>query len=336
MSKRSFAVFAAAAALIGCSTQAAVTDSGALPRANASAQHRVRGRSWMLPEAKSQDLIYVSDQGIWSQTGVYVYSYPQGKQVGFLQPDTEEVYEGLCSDAQGNVWVLGWITNGQAFYDEYPHGGTQSIKGLGGYGVPYGCSTDPSTGNLAIANYEDYAVNGRGDIAVYQDAQGTPQDYYDSSITYYYYCAYDDKGNLFADGDATGYINELPRKSSTLKHIYFNRKIAPNSLQWNAGYLHVSILDGAKGPVRVDRVTVAGSGAQIISTTSLRTYHDEGAYLNVQFAIQGKFITGPDAGVGGPTRELYFWPNPAGGKAFKAIAAPGGSNFQGVAVSAAP
>ncbi|HVR46087.1 MAG TPA: hypothetical protein VMT95_05570 [Candidatus Binatia bacterium] len=334
MNRRAWLALSAGASLAACGNPQPAAPFSTSFVSSVAEHHRVPGYSWILPGAASQDLIYVSDQGVWGKGGVYIYTYPQGKQVGFLEPDTEETYEGLCSDTQGNVWVVGWITNGQAFYDEYSHGSTRGINGLGGSGVPSGCSVDPSTGNLAIANYEDFAVGGQGDIAVYQHAQGSPQDYYDSSITHYYYCTYDGKGNIFADGNAN-FINELPRNGSALRHVYFNKNIAPGSLQWNARDLAVTVLGGAKGPVRVDRVTVSGSGARIVGTTSLRTYHDEGTYLDVEFAIQAKFIVGPDAGNGGPTRQLYFWPYPAGGKAFKAIQAPDGSNFQGVAISVA-
>jgi hypothetical protein len=52
----------------------------------------------MLPKAKSQDLLYVAD----SANGVYVFTYPEGKQVGLIRVD---VGGGLCSDKNGNVFV---------------------------------------------------------------------------------------------------------------------------------------------------------------------------------------------------------------------------------------
>jgi hypothetical protein len=335
MYKRLCVAIVAAGALAGCGSQSSAIGAGAFPQTKTIVEHLARGRSWMLPGASSQDLVYVSDQGMYYNTGVYVYSYPQGKQVGFLQPDLAETYEGLCSDSHGNVWVVGWTTNYQAFYDEYSHGGTYPIKGLGGRGVPSGCSLDPSTGNLAIANYQDFDISGhRGDVAIYKNATGSPQDYYDSSITYYYFCSYDNKGNLFADGDKD-YINEIARNGATLRHIYFNKAITPGSLQWNNGSLAVAVVGGAKGPIHIDRVTVKGSNAQIVGTTSLQTYRNEGQYLDVEFWIQGKVIAGPGPGYGGTTRELDFWPYRLGGKISKTITAPNNSNFYGVAFSAA-
>jgi hypothetical protein len=337
MNNRSFIMLAATAAIAACSAPApSASNLGALPlpQSRTMAQHHGRAHSWMLPQALRSDLVYVSNQGDWGNNGVYVYSYPQGKQVGYLQPDTEETYEGVCSDSHGNVWIVGWTTNYQAFYDEYAHGGTQQIGSLISRGVPSGCAVDPSTGNLAIANYMDFEANDhRGDIAIYQKASGNPTDYYDASIAYYYYCAYDDKGNLYADGN-TDFINELARNSDTLRHIYFKKKLAPGSLQWNGSSLAIALVGGSKGPARIDRVTVQGSGAQIVGSTALKTYHDEGVYLDTEFWVAGKIVTGVGPGSEGPTRLLYFWPYPKGGKALKTIAAPSGANFYGVAFSA--
>jgi hypothetical protein len=313
-------MLAAAAAIAGCAGQ---------PAANPS----VPAQSWMLKEAASEELVYVSDQGQYNDTGIYVYSYPQGKQVGFLQDDIDEVYEGLCADAHGDVWAVGWITNRQAFFDEYAHGGSQPIASIGANGVPSGCSVDPTTGNLAVANYIDYNTNPRrGDIAIYPKGSQTPKVYYDDSIKYYYYCAYDDDGNLYADGN-TNYVNVLAKNSTTLRHVYFNKAIVPGSLQWNSGSLATAVVGGSKGPVRIDRVTVQGSGARITGTTSLETTPSWGNYLDVEIAIAGKVIAGPGPNAAGPSKALYFWAYPTGGKASKTIVAPNNSNFYGVAFS---
>jgi hypothetical protein len=326
-----------AAVLVGCggSRDLTTSSSASSARAQQIAAHLARGRSWMLEEASSDDLVYVSEQGVWGHQEVLVYSYPQAKLVGELQPDTEETYEGLCSDSSGHVFVVGWITNGQAFYDEYAHGGSEPINDIIATGVPSGCSLDPSTGNLAVANYVDFNEGRHGDVAVYADAAGEPTDYSDATVPHYYFCAYDDKGNLFADGDSS-VLNELPKKSANMTSVYFNHNITPGSLQWNDGDLAVAVVGGAKGPTRIDRVTVAGSGAQIVGTTNLVSYHNEGTYLDVQFWIQGTRIIGPAPNAAGPTHALNFWPYPAGGKAIKTVTAPSNGNFYGVAFSAAP
>lgn len=335
MNKRSLLLLAVAGTFCACGNQIPGAGASQPSQTGAFAAHRARAHVSMLQEASGQDLIYVADLGAVYHQGVDVYSYPQGKDVGFIQPD-EDVFAGLCADKQGNVWVLTWATNGQAFYDKYAHGGTQPIQSIIASGVPSSCAVDPATGNLAIANFEDFNVSrSRGDMAIYQRGQGEPEDYYDDSITHYDYCAYDDKGNLFADGN-TDYLNELVRNSSTLLHIYLNKNISPGSLQWNGGSLAIAVVGGGKGPISIDRATVKGSGAQIIGTTKLQTYRNQGEYLDLGFLIRGKVIAGPGPGSAGPESELYFWPYPAGGKASKQITAPLYSNFYAVAFSAAP
>jgi len=337
MNKRSLLLLAAAAALCACANQISGAGAGVSQpsESGALAAYRARAHVSMLPETSGQDLIYVADLGAVYHQGVDVYSYPQGKDVGFIQPDGDD-FAGLCADKQGNVWVLTWATNGQAFYDKYGHGGTQPMQSIIASGVPSSCAVDPTTGNLAIANFEDFNVSrSRGDIAIYKGGQGQPEDYYDDSITHYNYCAYDDKGNLFADGN-TDYLNELARDGSTFLHIYLSQEISPGSLQWNGDSLTIAVVGGAKGPIVIDEATIKGSGAQIIGTTKLQTYHNKGEYLALGYSIQGKVIVGPGPGSAGPEGELYFWPYPGGGKPSKQTTAPLYSNFYAAAFSAAP
>jgi hypothetical protein len=69
-----------------------------IPRAASPALRQVgqHSKSWMLPEAKSKDLLYLSDN-----TGdqVYVFSYPSDKLVGTLTGFGSPV--GACVDKRG-------------------------------------------------------------------------------------------------------------------------------------------------------------------------------------------------------------------------------------------
>jgi hypothetical protein len=326
------------AALVACGTP-----SG-LPAANASlpqqrttmAQHLARfGASWMLPETTSDDLVYVSNQNVLSGAAeINVYSFPAGKLVGEITTSTEEYIEGLCSDAKGDVWVLGWTSNGQSFFDEFAHGGTQPFNGIIAKSVPNGCAVESSNNNLAVANFTDFAIAGdSGDLAIYQDGQGNPVDYHGDTIKHYYYCTYDANGDLFATGDYRA-LNELAKGSGTVRNAYLDRNITPGSIQWDGKDLAVVALSSGKGPTVVDRVTVSGSSAQVIGTVRLQTSSDEGTYLTVQFAIGDGDIIGPGAAAGGPQRAVYFWKYPTGGKDTKAITSSN-ANFYGVAFSAA-
>ena len=73
LSCNALAIGAAAALLAGCGgSQPPIGVSGAMPQSSTLAMHTDGGQSWMLPGAKSQDLIYSSHS-----EGVAVYFTPQ-------------------------------------------------------------------------------------------------------------------------------------------------------------------------------------------------------------------------------------------------------------------
>ena len=127
--------------LTGCgAAQPQIAGSGATPQSRTIATHAGRGRSWMLPEARKGDLLYVSSPG---QGMVYVFTYPGGQPDGML---TNIPYPyGLCSDKHGNVFVVSWSSeSGPGSILEYAHGGSKPIATLtDGDNMPAQCSVDP-------------------------------------------------------------------------------------------------------------------------------------------------------------------------------------------------
>lgn len=126
----------------------------------------------MLPEAKNNDLLYITD-GI---ENVYVYTYPQGQFVGeltgFIDP------WGECVDSAGDVFIVSRTSQsgGSGLISEYSHGGTQPTATLDDPTFGEGCSIDPTSGNLAVAGGYQSGVYPYGDVAIYADAQGNPSD----------------------------------------------------------------------------------------------------------------------------------------------------------------
>src|SRR5580692_6719927 len=96
---RSRAVYAVAAlmVLVGCASYArtAYTPSNAF--ADAPQVDPPTG-SWMLPEARAADLLYVTNYSY-----VSVLTYPEGRQVGVLKGFVSAV--GACTDASGNIFI---------------------------------------------------------------------------------------------------------------------------------------------------------------------------------------------------------------------------------------
>ena len=194
MSVRSLFVAAAiAAVLAGCS-------SAANPPSISSDGFGATGRSlqdghgsWMASDALAGNLLYVSDT---NRNEVDVYSYPaaqlKGKLTGFSNP------HGMCVDAAGDVYMT---SGGSSEIFEYAHGGTKPIATLQDPGYfPKACSVDPTTGNLAVMNFQQTAAS--GNVVIYTHAKGKPKAYEAPNMFFYYFTEYDANGNLFIDGDA--------------------------------------------------------------------------------------------------------------------------------------
>jgi hypothetical protein len=72
---RALSICVAAALLAGCGgSQPPIGAPGAMPLTSALATRADRGKSWMLPEAKSESSLYISDD---LRSQVYVFSYPR-------------------------------------------------------------------------------------------------------------------------------------------------------------------------------------------------------------------------------------------------------------------
>lgn len=282
--------------------------AGSQPSAGLPASVRPdRTRSWMSPDARKQDLLYVSSV---LTDDVYVYTLSgtlRGTLTGFALP------YGLCADKKGNVWI---VNDGAAEIVEYAHGGTKPIATLSDPGVyPYGCSVDPTTGNLAVTNAYTTS-SGAGSVSIYAGAKGTPTTYADPTIFYFRFCGYDDEGNLFVDGwnqtETQVAFAELHKGKTTFKNIELNQSIEnPGNVQWDGKYVVVGDVDKS--------VIYQTSGDKVVGTTTL-----SGANFVNEFWVapgtlahpQGNKVMAP--GQDGGTLGIYAYP--AGGAPTKSIA----------------
>lgn len=319
-------VAAAAAMLAGCeggASQAGLGSSVPTPQSatqpgfgRPNAVRTDHSRSRMAPDAKKSDLLYISDGGT---DDVYVYSYPklklEGTLTGFSSP------HGECVDKAGDVFITNFDT--QQIY-EYAHGGTNPIAALSDPGYyPEGCSVDPTTGNLAVANYSnDDSV--RGNVAIYFAAAGAPAAYYTDDLMYnMFLCSYDNNGNLFVDGEQIGssgfVLAELARRQHVMTDIFLNQSIGEISgVQWDDG--HLVIGDGTAGTLY--QFTISGVYGTKVGSTPL----NEAFYL-AQFTIQGGKVVAPYSNAAG------LWNYPSGGSAIKTIDGGGFNAPFGSAIS---
>jgi DNA-binding beta-propeller fold protein YncE len=303
------------ATVVGCTGAGSVSapilqPSG--PFKHGSAPRADRGRSWMAPDAKKQDLLYVSDGGT---NDVYVFSYPKGKPLGTLTGF--EGPEGECVDKAGDVFI---INSNSSEILEYAHAGTSPIATLSDPGYyPTGCSIDPTTGNLAVTNGETTGSRA-GSLAIYADAQGNPSITQIGDFYYYFFCGYDNEGNLFIDGlnsDFQFQFAELPKGSYNFRHISLSQSFEyAGGVQWDGKYVAVGDSDAGV----IYQVDVTPSSATIVGSTTL-----EGSSPIYTFWITGhggkknpqgtKVVGARSAGSG----NVMIWKYPAGGSATKTI-----------------
>ncbi len=208
--------------------------------------------SWVLPEARWENLLYASGNNGY----VYIFSFPKGKLVGTLTGFQEVA--GICADAAGNVWVA----NSAAFdLIEYAHGGSSPIATLIDYeNYPFSCSVNRQSGDLAVSNIFSIKQGQAGSVAVYKSASGTPKLYADSRFSEYYFLAYGPRGKIYFDGNGYGRNFEMARlyRGRFTPIEVSGAKIAsPGGVQYAEGSLTIGGGDDA-GDGTIYRITDQG------------------------------------------------------------------------------
>jgi hypothetical protein len=295
----------AAAMLSGCGeSQPALAVPGVIPPSRATAPRSGGGPSILRQAATMRfldagDLIYVG-----GPTDTYILSYPDGKLVNsFRFPRASDI----CSNRRGDVFIPE-----REKILKYRHGGTKPVETLDDTGyLPAACAGDRSSGNLAVTN-AGTTDDGPGNVAVYANYGGKPRFYSDPSITDYFYCTYDDQGNLFVTGMSPSnpfILAELPKGSSDFTDISIAEPIpSPSQLLWDGRYLAL----GSSGDLKIYRLTVTGSSAIVVGTTRLFRL----GIATRTFAIHGNMILAPTGRYG---NRLGFWRYPKGGRRVNAV-----------------
>jgi hypothetical protein len=330
---------AAVLGLVGILAGCAGSGSGwqpsvAAPNAN-KVPHMSLHRSWIIPEAKNDDLLYISD--LLAQV-VDIYTYHGHKLVGMLTGFFNP--EGLCVDKAGDVYVTNDTSEGVHQISEYAHGSTAVLRTLNDPdGRVNGCSVDPKTGDLAVTNFWG-ATDHEGNVAVYAHATGNPTVYSNPDIYYYYYCGYDNRGNLFVDGETYASVfglGELPRGSSTLNFVAIDQTIyLPGGVQWDGKYLAVGDQVAVKHNFTstIYDFAINGSKATTVNTMVL-TGSNQVAQFWIPFVDtrgkhgEGRLLIGPNQ----DGADTLVWDYPNGGSAIQTIS--GETDPIGAAVSLA-
>ena len=322
----------AIAILAGCGSQVAPTDS-VIPTGAASATH---GKSWMLPEAKTiKKLLYISG-GLYS---VAVYNYETGAEVGTLQGFNRPA--GQCVDSKGDVFITNDASI-DASVVEYAHGGTAPLQTLSTGAYSVGCSVDPTTGNLAVANLIAH------DILIFKNASGTPTIYKAD-----YHCAktllslaYDDKGNLYMEAwhGQSNRVCELPHGGAKIEAPIKARGVRLGhfgSVMWDGKYITLAEEKDTSPTVAIYQMKEDASGALTkVGQTVLDTNCDEPSFTlfiggtknTPDNHTQGKAVVGTNTECGSPT--VFYWAYPSGGN--PTMEFTGATEEGGESVSIAP
>jgi hypothetical protein len=289
---------------------------GPMTQSSATAAHADRGASWMLPEAKNDDLIYADSS---SGADTYVFSSPSGKLVGTIVGGAQ-VQGSLCADAHGHIFVTGLQNEGSGLglIYEYAHGKTEPVRVLQEPGViPDGCASDPTTGDLAVSAWN--WASGVSGVNIYRKARGVPSYYEDDEIIDYAFCGYDDKGNLFINGQGSGsamYFAELPKGSSSFTNLRFSKYVDffdMGQIQWDGS--HITVEDFSTHAIY--RVRVSGSNANVAGITRLKKW--DASQLGLSW-IAGDTVLAP---TGVQDSEIGLWKYPGRGEPTRTIGTPG-------------
>jgi hypothetical protein len=269
------------------------------------------GPSWMNSKAANGDLMYVAASQP-SQGVVYVLTFPRGTLLQTLTGfDGRPQY--LCSDNDGHVFVTAPTSLESGEIYEFNHGGTKPIAQLTDPGFSQGCSVDPTTGNLAVANYSSPVFRDHyGNVVIYRHARGAPKVYADKAMHQFQFCGYDSQGNLLADGaDRQNHLAFvlLPPNTHQFRTITLNKPINRlGPIEWDGKYFGVGDLE----PHRLYRVSVSGSSGTVVN--SMRLLYKRNYQLYEQFSIQDGTILAIIGPKGGYSASLGLWKYPAGGK----------------------
>jgi hypothetical protein len=272
-----------------------------------------RAQSWdqaIAPRLESQAPTAATDEKLMyvveNPYSVLVYSYPGERLKSTLNGFGFPV--SACADNHGNVFIVDYA---KAEIFEYAPGASVPLAIFSDKGYsPSGCSIDPTTGNLAVAN--EYADNyTTGTFAIYSRSNTRPiETLEDPDIYRPRYCGYDAKGNLYANGYAKNLDSEfavLPAGSTSFQSVALNVSIGePGSVQWDGTY--VAVGDASLNVIY--QFEIAGSSGTEVHSTTL-----DGITDAEQFWIEG----GKTAAVNPDYNRVGIWNYPAGGEPIKSI-----------------
>ena len=295
-------------ALCTCAAAAMMTACGGFRQAQDDMPPN--GATGAMPQSRAvrQTLLYTSSI---TTNLVSIFAYPKGTAVGSLSGFEEPL--GLCTNAAGDVFVV----DGKAQnIVKFAHGGSSPIDTLDDAGnEPYGCSVNAQNGGLAVAGgFPKHGVP--ANVALYRKGKGTATILTDPTFALFYWCTFDNRGDLFLEGSYrdSGAIDELPSGSTKFVRLSVDTSFGPGgAIQWDGRYLVVADNPAPHrmhGPTTLYQLKVSGRTATLVNTIRLSTGKRNLNAWGTQFWIDGASVIAPKTTNGNVAR----WPYPAGGE----------------------
>ena len=273
-----------------------------------------RHKSWVSPDVKrASSLLFISDD---SSQDVYIFTMPamqlEGTLTGFNGP------QGMCSDKQGNIWV---VNTGTAQGLKYSRTGQLLGSVSDPSGTPAGCAVNPTNGDLALS--ETRGSSGAGGIEVYHNGSGSPTRYRNPSQYEYFFPTYDTDGNLYVDGFSyptfAVMISELPSGKRRMHTVNYSGGTIqfPGGVNWDRRKGQLVINDQECQGLYAScayQLTVSGSSAKIVGSTPLNNF--DGTACDVDqgtIAPSGKYFAGPCITFAYSVSSVDRWAYPSGG-----------------------
>jgi hypothetical protein len=258
------------------------------------------------------DLLYAG-----SKETASVFTYPDGTLVDTFK--TPFSIQAMCSDAKGDVFITAAVQSKSGartgYVYEYAHGGESPVTTLDvpNREIPVNCSSDPTTGNLAVTSFD--VRNYTPMVEIYTGGSGEPKLYRSGELGASPQPAYDASGNLFVmSGGNVAAL--LPNGKQHIEKIRLNKTIGNVAhAQWDGKYLALqsyapSKYNGEKIYVDYFRVQISGTSGTIVGISHFANWRQKSGG---QSWLQG------DTVVATPGKSINFWKYPAGGKAFKVL-----------------
>jgi hypothetical protein len=246
-----------------------------------------------------------------------VLTYPDGTLVDTFK--TPFSIQAMCSDAKGDVFITAEVTSKSGaqtgYIYEYAHGGESPVTTLDvpNREIPVNCSSDPTTGNLAVTSYD--VRNYSPMVEIYTGGSGEPKLYHSAELGASPQPAYDASGNLFViSGGNLAAL--LPKGKQDLEKIRLNKTIGNVAhAQWDGKYFALQSYiptkyNGEDVSVRYFRVQISGTTGTIVGVSHFANWRQRNPG---QSWLQGNTV------VATPGKSITFWKYPTGGKSFKVL-----------------